>query len=393
MFNMSRLDLARQRRGLTKRELAHKLGVTDRTLVNWSNGGSIDDNMADKIAQTLNFPASFFYEADIDEVKTESVSFRALSKLTAKKRDIALSQTRLAKLLNAWIDENFNLPEVNVPNLHELRNDYNEDNSYALSESTPPIPQTYLKSDGSSADDFCKNTSYPEACAEVLRKFWGLGEQPIPNLIALLESKGIRIFSLSDDAQEVDACCTWSAGRPFIFLNMAKTAERCRFDAAHELGHLVMHQHGVVEGKQIEQEANAFASAFLMPRRSILAAPVKNPTLKSIISRKHIWRVSAAALTYRYHKLGLISDWNSISIYKQLAKYGKNFEPEGLPHETSLLLTKVLAALRLEKTHAVDIAKELHVSLEDFDSLTFGLAKLSTDEQAERKRQTIRLLD
>ena len=265
--------------------------------------------------------------------------------------------------------------------------------SSTLCNNIDSVSRDCLDSDGSKAADFCKNTSYPEACAEILRRSWGLGEQPIPNLIALLESKGIRVFSLSDDAQEVDACCTWSETRPFIFLNMAKTAERCRFDAAHELGHLVMHKHGIVEGRQMEQEANAFASAFLMPRRSILATPVKNPTLKSIVTKKHIWRVSAAALTYRYHKLGLISDWNSTSIYKQLAKYGKKSEPESIPYETSLLLTKVLSALRIEKIHAVEIAKELHLSVDDFDSLTFGLAKQSTDEQVERKRREIRILD
>ena len=81
-------------------------------------------------------------------------------------------------------------------------------------------------------------------------------------MISLLESKGIRTFSLSDEAQEVDACCQWINDRPFIFLNISKSSERCRFDAAHELGHLVMHRHGIIEGRQMEQEANAFASAF-----------------------------------------------------------------------------------------------------------------------------------
>lgn len=51
----------------------------------------------------------------------------------------------------------------------------------------------------------------------------------------------------------------WSA---FYFLNTSRTAERCRFDLAHELGHLVMHKHGIIEGIHVEQEANAFASAF-----------------------------------------------------------------------------------------------------------------------------------
>ncbi|WP_419757134.1 ImmA/IrrE family metallo-endopeptidase [Teredinibacter turnerae] len=74
---------------------------------------------------------------------------------------------------------------------------------------------------------------------------------------------------------------------PFVFLNTKKTAERCRFDAAHELGHLVMHCHGAPQGQEAEKEANAFASAFLMPRRSVLANAPRSATLKSLISHKN----------------------------------------------------------------------------------------------------------
>lgn len=45
MFNMGRFDLARQRRGLTKRELAHRLEVTDRTVSNWYNNQQVDEKI------------------------------------------------------------------------------------------------------------------------------------------------------------------------------------------------------------------------------------------------------------------------------------------------------------------------------------------------------------
>lgn len=61
-----------------------------------------------------------------------------------------------------------------------------------------------------------------------------------------------------------------------------------------------MPRHGIIEGRQMEQEANAFASAFLMPKKSILADPISNPNLKTIIAKKKYWKVSEAALTYRY---------------------------------------------------------------------------------------------
>lgn len=381
MFNMGRFDLARQRRGLTKRELAHRLEVTDRTISNWYKNQEIDERVLYKVSEILDFPINFFYGNDVDEIPAESVSFRALSKMTAKKRDMAISQTILAEMISDWIDQNFELPQPNVPDLHELRSDFSELSIDSLEEVEESENQYYLE------------YSYPEACADTLRKIWGLGEQPIPNLTALLESKGIRVFSLTNDAQDVDACCRWTSERPFIFLNISKTAERCRFDLAHELGHLVMHKHGIVEGIHVEQEANAFASAFLMPRRSLLADPIRSPSLKSIVAKKGIWHVSAAALTYRYHKLGIITDWNATSIYKQLAQRGKNNEPNPLPHETSLLLDKVFQALAEEQFQLNDLAENLSLNLEEINNLTFHLASKCFNLEVERRRSMLKVLD
>jgi len=378
---MGRFDLARQRRGLTKRELAHRLEVTDRTVSNWYNNQQVDEKNLEKAAEILDFPINFFYGREVEKIQAESVSFRALTKMTARKRDMAISQTILAEMISDWIDQNFDLPLPNVPDLHELRSDFSTATIGSLDETDENDVRYYLE------------YSYPEACADTVRKAWGLGEQPIPNLIALLESKGIRVFSLTDEAQDVDACCRWTSGRPFIFLNTSRTAERCRFDLAHELGHLVMHKHGIIEGIHVEQEANAFASAFLMPRRSLLADPLRIPSLKSILSKKVIWQVSAAALTYRYNKLGIITDWNATSIYKQLAQRGRNNEPNPLPHESSLLLDKVFQALAQENFDFSKMTNDLCLNLVEVNNLTFNLASKYQNLDALRRRSELIVLD
>lgn len=381
MFNMGRFDLARQRRGLTKRELAHRLEVTDRTVSNWYSNQEVDEKILDKAAEILDFPINFFYGREVEKIQVESVSFRALTKMTARKRDMAISQTILAEMISDWIDQNFELPLPNVPDLHELRSDFSTATIGSLDEADENDVRYYLE------------YSYPEACADTVRKAWGLGEQPIPNLIALLESKGIRVFSLTDEAQDVDACCRWTSGRPFIFLNTSRTAERCRFDLAHELGHLVMHKHGIIEGIHVEQEANAFASAFLMPRRSLLANPLRIPSLKSILSKKEIWQVSAAALTYRYNKLGIITDWNATSIYKQLAQRGRNNEPNPIPHESSLLLDKVFQALAQENFDLSKLTNDLCLNLVEVNNLTFNLISKYQNLEALRRRSELTVLD
>jgi len=217
----------------------------------------------------------------------------------------------------------------------------------------------------------------PEAAAEALRCHWGLGELPIKNLVHLLESKGVRVFSLSIDAKEVDAFSMWWNGTPYVFLNTLKSSEHSRFDAAHELGHLVMHRHGQPHGSEAEKEANAFASAFLMPMKSIVASKLRFPTIDTLIRAKKHWGVSVAALNYRLRSVGLTTEWINRSLCIQIAQAGyRTREPQSVMRETSLLLEKVFTALRQDNLGRADIAQELHVTSYEIDELTYGLLKV-----------------
>ena len=74
-----------------------------------------------------------------------------------------------------------------------------------------------------------------------VRARWDMGFRPIRNMVHLLEAHGVRVFSLAEDAKQVDAYSFWTPSKkPFVFLSMSKSAERSRMDAAHELGHLVI---------------------------------------------------------------------------------------------------------------------------------------------------------
>src|SRR5690242_180663 len=68
--------------------------------------------------------------------------------------------------------------------------------------------------------------------------------------------------------------------------------------------------HGSPQGREAEREANNFASAFLMPRASVLAHAPRLTTIDHLIKLKKYWGVSAAALTYRLHAVGVLSDWH-----------------------------------------------------------------------------------
>jgi Zn-dependent peptidase ImmA (M78 family)/DNA-binding XRE family transcriptional regulator len=338
-FNPARVDLARRRRGLTKKELADALGVSPRMLNQYERGDSVpSEPTMDRLVGALRFPRAFFAGETIEEPSVTGVSFRSLSAMTRRQRDQAIGSAALAVLLDDWITERFDLPGPDIP-----------------------------RYDSTSAE--------PAWAAAAVREAWGLGERRIGNMVHLLEKHGVRVFSLVQDCVEVDAFSFWRRGRPYVFLNSMKTAERSRMDAAHELAHLVMHTHGGPDGRRAEDEAQAFAAAFLMPQRSVLASAPRGGNVRQIIAAKKQWGVSAMNLTHRMHKLQLISDWQARSAYIQLGQLGyRDGEPDGIPRETSQVLDKVFAALREEGVGRRAISRELALPLDELNRSVFSLA-------------------
>lgn len=215
----------------------------------------------------------------------------------------------------------------------------------------------------------------PAAAAQTLRYEWGIGDKPIPNLIALLESKGIRIFSLPE-SKEIDAFCVWNNNIPFIFLNNQKSAERSRFDAAQSLGRLVRNC------TQIEKDANTFAAAFLMPEQALRQFQSSQISIEYLLKLKEIFGVSITILASRMYKLSMISDWvyNRV-LWPQFAKlrYLTN-EPRPMRKETSQVWEKLFILLDEDNISIKDIANQLGVNQNELLDLTFKLTKNSRNQ-------------
>jgi Zn-dependent peptidase ImmA (M78 family)/transcriptional regulator with XRE-family HTH domain len=339
MFSHKRLSLARKRRRLTAKALAEKTGLAQDTISRLENGlNAPDESTVAKLAAALGFPPSFFFDQDPEEIDTGAVSFRKFSKMSARERDAAISAGSLGLQLSSWVEDRFSLPK---PNLLDL--------SYETD---------------------------PEVAAASLRQFWGLGERPVSNMLALLETHGVRLFSLSESTASVNAFSFWRDDKPFVFLNNFKTAESSIFDTAHELGHLVMHKQGdPKETRSAEREANAFASAFLMPDKDVRARVPRRITIDTILLAKARWRVSAMAMAYRLNSLGLLSAWQYKSLCIELGKRGyRQSEPNGVERETSIIWRKVLVQLWGERTTKNDIADSLHLPLDELEGLIWKLA-------------------
>ena len=240
-------------------------------------------------------------------------------------------------MVSDWVEERFSLPEIKLPDLHLYQ---------------------------------------PEEAARMLRTEWQLGERPISNMLHLRQSsKGVRVFSLAENTVKVNAYSIWRRDKPYIFLNNQKSAESSRFDVAHELGHLTIHQDGGSLGRAAEDQANRFASAFLMPRGDVMAILPRINYLDQIVKAKARWRVSVTALAYRLHKMGTMSDWKYRDLCIEIAtkEYNRK-EPYPIDRERSVVWEKGAgASLWAEKTTQAHIARDLRLPEEEVNGLIFGV--------------------
>jgi|JI10StandDraft_1071094.scaffolds.fasta_scaffold05035_7 Zn-dependent peptidase ImmA (M78 family)/DNA-binding XRE family transcriptional regulator len=349
----SRLKVARHRRAWSIADLARRSGVSERSVGDFERGVRVPEmNTLVDLAHALEFPFDFFRGDDLPDPRPASASFRAMSRLSAGHRNAAMASVALAIEFARWLERRYELPAVALE-------------------------------DYSGMD--------PETCADMFRRTLGLGVRPIRNMVHIIEKQGGRVFSLAEDCRELDAISIWWDGMPLVLLNTQKSAERSRFDAAHELGHLLMHRHGhgacdedaldeaAIEprpGRATENEANAFASAFLMPRAGVLASIPRWPRLDDLIEAKRSWNVSLAAMVYRLHTLGALSDAHYRQMCIEMQRRGyRTSEPQPTEtRESSLVLAMAFGELRESGIDRDDVARMLRWPRRELEALVFGLA-------------------
>jgi len=321
-----RLSEARIACGFNQTELAAAVGVSRQAISAYEQGDKgPEPGTMRAIAEVLEQPISFFTGESPASFGPFSTNFFRKTGADTKKRNAACAVHARWFAQTAYVfDELANFPAVDLPAFE-------------------PQCATALRYDDEEI----------ERIAEAVRKHFGLGLGPISNVVRLLETKGVIVCRLEMTGEKVEAFSFWSGVRPFVFLASDKTSgARARFDAAHELGHLVLHRWIGTEDledrdrlKEIEREADRFASAFLLPRKSF-PNEVYSPRLTAFVDLKRRWKVSIQAMVYRCKDLELFDEQQVTNLYKQISfKRWRTMEPldgeSGLPLEQPLLLSKV----------------------------------------------------
>lgn len=321
-FEPRRLRLARTFVGLPLQELGERVGVSRQAIHQLEGGHRVPaDEMVEALAAALHVEPQFFSRTVTSDIAQRDCNFRKLESTSVREMEQVIAHGALLAELLTFLEHEVEFPAPNFPRLRV-----------------------------SVLDQI-------ESVAERVRLHWKLtDDEPIVSTIRAAEHAGAIVVRFLGVSPEIDALSICGA-RPLIIRSSSKKSPtRLRFDIAHEIGHLVLHQDGVSANDHgiAEDQANRFASAFLLPRKPFMREfPRAGRRLDwlGIFSMKRRWSVSAAAILRRARDLELIdaAQYRSGNIY--ISKQGfKRKEPHEPDHfEAPELLKSALLALEISK--------------------------------------------
>jgi Zn-dependent peptidase ImmA (M78 family)/transcriptional regulator with XRE-family HTH domain len=311
MITPARLQQARELHGWTQTALAQQVGVHPSAIAQLETGRmQPSPEVLDALSRATGFPPMFFTRPSGPALPLGSLRFRARAAMTARQR------------WQAW---------WYAQTLYEIMASLAAQTEYPA----PRLPRL--------AGDHV-------AAAAVTRQALGLPlDQPIGPLIRTLERHGVWVLAIPVPLPRRDACSAWAGGdgaTPVIVVAATAAGDRRRFSVAHELGHLVLHH--IPEGTPhaLEQQADAFAEAFLLPAAAMCDALVPPITLTTLADLKARWGVSLQALIRRAHTLDLITPSQYRSLSAQLGARGwRTQEPIAVPVERPRALRQLAELL------------------------------------------------
>ena len=297
----ARLKLARTAAGLSLRSLAAAINhhVTPQAIGKYERSEAMPrSGVLNALADALRTSVDYLLGAP--DLVLQDLEFRK-NAFTAKSAEAKVEATVLIKL------ERY-LALEDILGLSSLRWDQPRDAPY-------PVLNDPVEAD---------------RAADALRHHWGLGHEPIPNVVELLEERGVKIFSFPLGNIGGLAARARRPGRPhvpLVVVNAIDWGERQRFTIAHELGHIVLE---VSRRLKAERVAHRFAGAFLMPAEAMWLEVGKHRTaicLGELLALKHLFGVSIQALTHRCSDLGIISQATYRALFDEFERLGWRAPP------------------------------------------------------------------
>ena len=369
-FVGERLREAREARGLTLSSLSELLNVSAQAISQYEHEKtSPRPDVTIRIAEKLRFPAAFLFLPVTEQERVGTVFWRSMAASTSSARSRASRRVSWLRRFVSYVERFLTLPELRIP--------------------APEI---------SSAAD--ATSERIESAAASLRAAWGLGSGPVTNVIHLLENNGVITLRFSLRSPTLDAFSEWEHHRPIVVIDRDKPAARSRWDAAHELGHMLMHR-GTPDAtlrkgpdfRAIEDQAHYFAGAFLLPADRF-ADDFVSPSIDHLLALKAKWNVSMAAMVMRAKHLDLLTPNEETRFWRSYSRRGfrrrEPFDDSVVPEEPALLPGAFDLILTKRIASPAGIASALCMEPDDIEEVAFlppgtlgGAPKLDVSEAPE----------
>ncbi len=338
-----RLIRARKAAGLSMSALAMEVGVSANAIKKYEHGDNMptSSNLL-KLSKALQVRTEYFFRPikielkGIEYRKRANTSQKLLNKISG---DVMEQAERWTELLSFYPD-----PVKPIP-------------SFTLPKNLPAKIST--------PEDI-------EAIADLMRKKWELGFNPIPDMVDTLESRGVMIISTCVEAsKKFDGLAGGIDNTPVVVISTHQPGDRQRFTLAHELGHLVLHNR-LAEGMNEEKACNHFAGAFLLPQQALLQHLGSNRSAieaQELFMLKHEFGMSMMGILLRAGQCDVISHNLQRGYFMQFNKLGWRTEEPGTPYPdegTYLFKQLVYRALGEDYIGESKAAELLGVSLSGF---------------------------
>lgn len=305
-FVGQRLVEARLARGMSATDLAAVIGVSVQSVSKYENGHQTPKlEVFHSIARTLNMPRPYFLRP-VPPADERPIFWRGKLSAPPGKRERAGVRLEWMKDVVDYVGSYFDFPPLNVP---EVR-----------------VP------DLESID-----SEFLAAVAADIRAQWDIRPGPMPDVIEKLEVNGVLVSRIHVGAEKLDAFSQWSDrfDLPFIVLSRDKaSAVRQRFDALHELAHIVLHKHVPTRRlndrafyTMLERQADQLAGYLLLPEREF-SEELFTPTLDGFLALKERWGASVGAMIMRCRAMDILSEDAARTMWINYNRRGwRNGEP------------------------------------------------------------------
>lgn len=375
---------------LSRAQLAEELGISEQAVWQYENGYvSPKLEIVNKMKRLFKVKSSYFYRNDLlenststDNIRIQSIAYRSETINSTIKTQSELVHV---KFLDAFIKKVGTKIKYPPNTLLELRKE----------------AVLFLNS-----NQHLNREEQIKYIALLARERIGLPKSTNKNLLFYLEKAGAFVFEKSI-GDTIDAYGLWTEdNHPYIVIGtIKKSAARRNFDLAHELGHLLLHykvEFNILDKqsyKKIEDEANLFASEFLLPEdefRKDCSNLIKVSNPDSYIDLKAKWIVSLQAMAMRANKLEILTHQQFRYFFMSINKKGyRKLEPldKEIPIEHPMKIQSILQLLFEKGVYTVSsLMDDLKVDIE-FLAMITGINTTFFEQYHNKEQRTFSISD